>query len=115
MLGGGTSTDKKPGPEPSKLDAAESFLLAELADGNLHDSKDLIKKAKQELGISNSTLWAAKDRLKEQKNVAIKSKKKGYRGSWSWYLDLNAIRDAEEDRLAEADAADQQQETNAGN
>jgi hypothetical protein len=106
MLGGGTSTDKKRGPEPSKLNAAESFLLAELADGNFHDSQELIKKAKQGLGISNSTLWAAKDRLKEQKNVPIKAKKHGFGGNWSWYLDVNAIRETEENRLTEADAAD---------
>jgi Bifunctional DNA primase/polymerase, N-terminal/AAA domain/Primase C terminal 1 (PriCT-1) len=106
MLGGGTSTDKKRGPEPSKLDAAEKFLLAELADGVLHDSNELKKKANQQLGISGATLWAAKERLVEQKKVPIKPRKKGYGGSWGWYLDINVMREAEETRLAEADAAD---------
>ena len=71
----GSHDNKK---EPSALDDAVDFLLAELADGPSPSVE--VKDAAAEAGISEKTLYRAKNKL------AIRVSKAGYQGAWSWSL-----------------------------
>ena len=64
--------------EPSALDDAVDFLLTELADGPRPSVE--VKEAAAEAGISEKTLYRAKNKLE------IGVSKAGYQGAWSWSL-----------------------------
>jgi hypothetical protein len=72
----------KPGDrDKSALEAARSFLEAELAEGP-RPSKTLLENAERE-GIPRRTLWRAKDVL------GVTASKTAFDGGWAWTLPLN--------------------------
>jgi hypothetical protein len=68
--------------EKALVDEAEEFLRDELMSGKPRLAKDLLDKARRELGISGATLKRAKAKL------GVKSQKNGgSAGFWMWVMD----------------------------
>ena len=69
------------GAAPNKRQSAEEFLKEALADGQKHDSEEILQQG-QAQGLKRGTIWNAR------KKVGVQCKKRGFgRGApWDWWL-----------------------------